>query len=151
MSLSATLALLASPPLVNEEAVALSPTIGWLLLACAVVVFLLGVAQGDRWRRLWLRTEDPRALGLFRILFAAWVLMNVGGLWGHFTFLFTDEGIFSTDTARELLAREQFAGYGDGVGESQNHSSENFGRSSRCCGSGTRRRRSGCSSRRSPR
>jgi hypothetical protein len=117
MSLSATLALLASPPLVNEEAVALSPTIGWLLLACAVVVFLLGVAQGDRWRRLWLRTEDPRALGLFRILFAAWVLMNVGGLWGHFTFLFTDEGIFSTDTARELLAREQFAGYGDGVGE----------------------------------
>jgi len=109
--------VLTDAPLVNEEAVALSPTIGWLLLACAVVVVLLGVAQADRWRRLWLRTEDPRALGLFRVLFAAWVLMNVGGLWDHFTFLFTDEGIFSTDTARELLAREQFVGYGDGVGE----------------------------------
>jgi hypothetical protein len=108
---------LAAPPLVNEEAVALAPTIGWLLLACAVVALLLGVAQADRWRRLWLRTEDPRALGLFRILFAVWVLLNVGGLWEHFTFLFTDEGIFSTDTARELLAREQFVGHGDGVGE----------------------------------
>jgi len=108
---------LASAPIVNEQAVALAPTLGWLLLACGVVVFLLGIAQADRWRRLWLRTEDPRALGLFRILFAIWVLLNVGGLWEHFTFLFTDEGIFSTDTARELLAREQFAGYGDGVGE----------------------------------
>jgi hypothetical protein len=78
-------------------------------------VFLLGISQADRWRRLWLRTEDPRALGLFRVLFAAFVLLNVGGLWEHFTFLFTDEGIFSTDTARELLAREQFAGYGDGA------------------------------------
>ena len=105
-----------SPP-VNELAVQLSPTIGWLLLACAVVVVLLGVVQAERWRRLWLRVEDPRALGLFRILFAAWVLMNVGGLWEHFTFLFTDEGLFSTDTARELLARDQFVGYGDGVGE----------------------------------
>jgi hypothetical protein len=38
--------------------------------------------------------------------------MNIGGLYEHFIFLFTDEGIFSTDTARELLAREQFAGHG---------------------------------------
>ena len=105
------------PPPVNDLAVALSPTIGWLLLACAVVVVLLGIAQSDRWRRLWLRTEDPRAIGLFRILFALFVLLNVGGLYEHFTFLFTDEGIFTTDAARELLARDQFAGYGDGVGE----------------------------------
>ena len=90
---------LGSGKLVNEQAVQLSPTIGWLLLACAVVVLLLGISQADRWRRLWLRTEDPRALGLFRILFAVFVLLNVGGLWEHFTFLFTDEGIFSTDTA----------------------------------------------------
>jgi len=107
---------LAAEVLVNEQAVQLSPTLGWLLLACAVVLLLLGISQADRWRRLWLRTEDPRALGLFRILFAIFVLLNVGGLWEHFTFLFTDEGIFSTDTARELLAREQFAGYGEGVG-----------------------------------
>lgn len=102
---------------VNELAVQLSPTIGWLLLACAVVVFLLGIVQKDRWRRLWLRTEDPRALGFFRICFALFVLLNVGGLYEHFTFLFTDEGIFSTDTARELLAKEQFLGYGDGIRE----------------------------------
>ena len=105
-------ALGADSPPVNDLAVSLSPTIGWLLLAAVVVVYLLGIAQSDRWRRLWLRTEDPRALGLFRILFAAFVLMNIGGLYEHFIFLFTDEGIFSTDTARELLAREQFLGFG---------------------------------------
>jgi hypothetical protein len=110
-------ALLSDAPPVNELAVALSPAVGWLLLACAVVVALLGVAQSDRWRRLWLRTEDPRALGLFRILFALFVILNVGGLYEHFTFLFTDEGIFAGDTARELLAREQFVGFGDGVSE----------------------------------
>ena len=104
-----------SPP-VNELAVQLSPTIGWLLLAAVVVVFMLGISQADRWRRLWLRTEDPRALGLFRVLFAAFVLMNIGGLYEHFTFLFTNEGIFSTDTARGLLARDQFAGFGGGPG-----------------------------------
>ena len=110
-------ALRVADPPVNDLAVALAPTIGWLLLAAAVVVFLLGITQADRWRRLWLRTEDPRALGLFRVLFAAFVLMNIGGLWEHFIFLFTSEGLFTTDTARELLAREQFAGFGDGVSE----------------------------------
>jgi hypothetical protein len=143
-----TLGLLAaSTDTINPEALALAPTIGWLLLACAVVVVLLGVAQADRWRRLWLRSEDPRALGLFRILFAAAVLMNVGGLWEHFTFLFTDEGLFASDTARELLAREQFAGYGE-TGSSSAAPCCNLlkGRSTRCCGSGTRRRPSGCTS-----
>ena len=111
------LAFLSETPPVNDLAVALSPTIGWLLLAAVVVVFMLGISQADRWRRLWLRTEDPRALGLFRALFAAFVLLNIGGLYEHFIFLFTDEGIFSTDTARELLAREQFAGHGDGLAE----------------------------------
>ncbi len=110
-------ALWADSPPVNELAVQLSPTIGWLLLAAVIVVFLLGISQADRWRRLWLRTEDPRALGLFRALFAAFVLLNIGGLYEHFTFLFTSDGIFSTDTARELLASQQFAGYGDGVRE----------------------------------
>ena len=111
---------LGSGKLGNEQAVQLSPTIGWLLLACAVVVLLLGISQADRWRRLWLRTEDPRALGLFRILFAVFVLLNVGGLWEHFTFLFTDEGIFLSDAARQLVAAGQFKGFGEGMGDDPN-------------------------------
>ena len=98
---------------VNEQAVALSPTIGWLLLACATVFFLLWILQADRWRRLWLRTEDPRTIGLFRILFALFVILNIDGLWQHWEFLFTDEGIFFTDTARQNLASKQFAGFGN--------------------------------------
>ncbi len=102
--------------IVNQDAVALSPTIGWLLLGCATIAALLFILQGDRFRRLWMRTEDPRALGLFRIFFAIFVLCNINGLWEHFTYLFTDEGIFFSDTARQLLAGKQFAGFGDGRG-----------------------------------
>ncbi|MCA9717962.1 MAG: hypothetical protein KC468_25035, partial [Myxococcales bacterium] len=97
----------------NEQAVALSPTIGWLLLACATTFFLLWILQADRWRRLWLRTEDPRTIGLFRVLFALFVILNVDGLAEHWEYLFTDEGIFFTDTARQSLASKQFAGFGN--------------------------------------
>ncbi len=99
--------------IVNTEAVALSPTIGWLLLTCAIVFGLLMISYREQWRRLWLRLEDPRTIGIFRFLFAIAILLNVNGLWEHFHYLFTDEGIFFTDTAREVLAKKQFAGFGD--------------------------------------
>ncbi len=98
---------------VNTDAVALSPTIGWLLLACATILVLLFILHREQWRRLWMRLEDPRAIGLFRILFAVFVLLNVNGLWEHFYYLFTDEGIFFSDTARQVLASKQFEGFGD--------------------------------------
>jgi hypothetical protein len=49
--------------------------------------------------------EDPRAMALFRIVFAFFVLCNINGLWEHFRFLFTDEGIFPADLAHHLFAR----------------------------------------------
>jgi len=105
--------LLAADRVVNTTAVALSPTIGWLLLAGAFTLCLVFIRYRESWRRLWLGLEDPRTLGLFRILFALFVLLNVNGLWEHFRFLFTDEGIFLSDTARQVLAAKQFAGFGD--------------------------------------
>ncbi|MEM6994642.1 MAG: hypothetical protein AAF721_29270, partial [Myxococcota bacterium] len=99
----------------NEEALALAPTIGWWMFFCAVCAVTLFIVYREGWRRLWLRAEDPRAMGLFRIVFGFCALCNVNGLWELFHYLFTDEGIFVTDVARQVYAREQFVGFGNGL------------------------------------
>ncbi len=99
----------------NQDAIALSPTVGWWFLGCAVLVFLLFIVVSDRWRRYWLTMEDPRSLALFRIVFGFFLICNVNGMHEYFMYLFTDEGIFTADVARQLHAAAQFAGFGDGT------------------------------------
>jgi hypothetical protein len=101
----------------NEEALALAPTIGWLMLACAIFAAIILVSYREGWRRLWLRMDDPRAMGAFRVAFGLCTVCNVNGLWELFPYLFTDEGLFVTDVAREVMAREQFEGFGNGLGD----------------------------------
>ena len=110
-------AALAEDRIPNEEAIALSPTIGWLLLGCAVFVYLIFALQNERWRRFWFTTEDPRPVALFRIVFAFLCICNINDLYEYFEFLFTDEGIFLSDAARQLVAAGQFKGFGDGIGD----------------------------------
>ncbi len=98
----------------NLEAIAMSPTVGWALLACAVVVALLILGRGERWRQFWLTVEDPRTMGILRILIAGIALCNINSLWEYFEFLFTDEGIFSAGDAQEFFAPAQYKGYNDG-------------------------------------
>jgi hypothetical protein len=101
----------------NEEALALAPTVGWLMLVCAAFAAVIFVSYREGWRRLWLRMDDPRSIGAFRIVFGICALCNVNGLWELFEYLFTDEGLFVTDVAREVMAREQFEGFGNGLGD----------------------------------
>jgi hypothetical protein len=102
-----------APP--NVEALALGPTIGWLLFVCALAFAAIVLLDLERWRRFWLRSEDPRSIAAFRIAFAVVLLLNINNMWPHFEFLFTDEGLFMTDSARQNLAGGQFAGYGEGL------------------------------------
>ena len=99
---------------INEEAAALSPTTGWLFLVAAIAVVGYFILHSDRWRRYWLEREDPRSIGLYRIVFGFFVLANMNDFYEYFTFLFTDEGIFTADIARHVHARGQFRGFGDG-------------------------------------
>ena len=103
----------------NQEAIALSPTVGWWVLAGAVALSCVFLLQSERWRRWWLTTEDPRTVGLFRIVFGFFVIANVNGMWEFFTYLFTDEGIFTADVARQVFASHQFAGFGDGLADDE--------------------------------
>ncbi|MCA9649198.1 MAG: HTTM domain-containing protein [Myxococcales bacterium] len=99
----------------NEEALALGPLTGWLMLLAALAVVSLLVLTHERWRRWWLQLEDPRSIGLYRIVFGFFVICNMNDFYEYFTFLFTDEGIFTADVARHVHARGQFAGFGDGL------------------------------------
>jgi hypothetical protein len=101
----------------NLDAVALSPTVGWLMLLGAVALFALLALNAERWRRWWLQREDPRSIGMYRIVFGFFVICNMNDFWEYFHFLFTDEGIFTADVARQVHASAQFAGFGDGFTE----------------------------------
>jgi hypothetical protein len=107
--------LLATDRIPNQEAIALSPVAGWILLLCGCCVGLLLALDREALRRIFLRLEDPRPMGLFRILFGLCAMANINGLWEHFHYLFTDEGIFLTDVARHVYARGQFVGFGNGL------------------------------------
>jgi hypothetical protein len=100
----------------NLEALALGPTIGWLVFVCVLCLAAIVLLDRERWRRFWLRTEDPRAIAAFRIGLATVLLLNINNMWQHFELLFTDEGLFMTESARQQLAGGQFKGYGEGVG-----------------------------------
>lgn len=99
----------------NAEAIALSPTLMWLFLIAAICAALMFITTADRWRRWWLTLEDPRAIAMFRIVFTWCVIINITMMGDYFTFLFTDEGIFTTDVARQVFAAKQFEGFGDGM------------------------------------
>jgi hypothetical protein len=103
----------------NEAALALGPTTGWLMLLGALALAVLLLLEPERWRRWWLQLEDPRAIALYRIVFGFFVICNVNDLWEYFTFLFTDEGIFTADVARQVHAKAQFEGFGDGLTEDE--------------------------------
>ena len=98
--------LLAKAHETNYDALALSPTIGMLLLACAICAFVMFAMHGDKWRRWWLTTEDPRGIAVFRIVFTFFLICNINGMWEFFEYLYTDEGIFTADVAwNEILPR----------------------------------------------
>jgi len=105
----------ASPP-PNLEALALAPTVGWLMLLAFALVVVIFIVHRETWRRIFLRAEDPRSIAAFRIVFGLLTLANINGLWELFHYLFTDEGLFLTDVAQEVFARDQFEGFGDGIG-----------------------------------
>jgi hypothetical protein len=104
-------------PIPNQAALALAPTVGWLMLLAFALIVAIFIIHRDTWRRIFLRAEDPRSIAAFRIAFGLMTLANINGLWELFHYLFTDEGLFFADVAQEVFAKEQFDGFADGIGD----------------------------------
>jgi hypothetical protein len=113
------LALAEEEEVPNYAAVALSPVVGWLFFAALLGLVAFFLAHRESWRRLFLRVEDPRPMAAMRIVFGLCAISNINELSDQFIYLFTDEGIFSTDVAQHFRARQQFAGFGDGTAETE--------------------------------
>jgi len=103
-------------PIPNLDALALAPTVGWLMLTGFALLVAIFVIHRETWRRLFLRAEDPRSIAAFRIAFGLMTMANINGLWELFHYLFTDEGLFFADVAQQVFAKEQFEGFADGIG-----------------------------------
>ena len=101
----------------NQDALARAPVAGWLMLGAAIGLAALIFAHREAFRRLVLKAEDPRTMGAFRIAFGLCTLCCINGMWELFEYLFTDEGLFPTEIARQVVAAEQFAGFGNGLDE----------------------------------
>jgi ABC-type sulfate transport system permease component len=71
-------------PIPNLEALALAPTVGWLMLLAFALIVAIFTIHRETWRRLFLRAEDPRSLAAFRIAFGLMTLANINGLWELF-------------------------------------------------------------------
>jgi hypothetical protein len=102
-------------PIPNLEALALAPTVGWLMLLAFALLVAIFVVHRETWRRIFLRAEDPRSIAAFRVAFGLMTMANINGLWELFYYLFTDEGLFFADVAQQVFAKEQFDGFSDGV------------------------------------
>jgi ABC-type sulfate transport system permease component len=68
----------------NEDAIARAPTAGWMMLFLAVCLAVILLVHREGFRRLWMRAEDPRTMGVFRIAFAICAMCNINGLWELF-------------------------------------------------------------------
>ena len=51
----------------NLDALALAPTVGWLMLLAFALVVVIFTVHRETWRRLFLRAEDPRSRLLKRV------------------------------------------------------------------------------------
>ncbi len=118
-NLGAALFAFADDKVPNEAARELSPQVGWVVLLGTLALCTLFILHSERWRRWWLTVEDPRAMAVYRIVFGFFVICNVNDFFEYFTFLFTDEGIFTADVARQVHAPAQFKGFGDGFSEDE--------------------------------
>lgn len=92
-------------PAMATDALALAFVV---LAAVLVALHRRGVA-----RVLW-RDEDPRTMAVFRIATGLCVLAWAIDLWPLLDYLFSDEGLFLREAARQTLATETFAGVADG-------------------------------------
>jgi hypothetical protein len=70
----------------------------WLFLALVVAFFAL---RPELWRRLWFKRVDPRPAGLLRIAFGTAILWTFIDLAMIAEILFTDEGLYTTELARQ--------------------------------------------------
>jgi hypothetical protein len=90
------------------------PSTDVLALAFVAIAALLVVLHRRGVARVLWREEDPRTMAALRIATGLCTLGWALDLWPLVDYLFSDEGLFLRETARQVHFAEAFAGVGDG-------------------------------------
>lgn len=85
-----------------------------LALLLVVLAACLVLLHAETCRRWLMRTEDARTMAAFRIACGVCTIGWTLELWPLLDYLFSDDGLFLTDTARQVFAARGFAGIADG-------------------------------------
>lgn len=105
------LALLAEEyPKVDWE---LQAHVGWLSLALLTLLAVWAWARSESFRRAVFAREDPRLFALMRIILGLFTIQCFWNLRPYWRMLWSDEGIFDLELARQRLARVELSGWNE--------------------------------------
>jgi hypothetical protein len=105
------LALLAEEyPKVDWE---LQVHVGWLSLALLTLLAVWAWARSESFRRAVFAREDPRLFALMRIVLGLFTIQCFWNLRPYWRMLWSDEGIFDLELARQRLARVELLGWNE--------------------------------------
>ena len=85
--------------------------IGWLALLLLTLLLVWVWTRAESFRRAIFAREDPRLWATFRIGLGLLTFQNYWNLKMHWRMLWTDEGMFTTEEARERLGRSAMSGW----------------------------------------
>ncbi|HRI11277.1 MAG TPA: hypothetical protein PKW35_25840, partial [Nannocystaceae bacterium] len=111
MLFASALRLLDENPTYLKLPVEVGTQVSWLCLGLGVLVLLWAWTRVESVRRSLLALEDPRMLAVMRIGFA---LMTIQCFWNmkpHWRFLWSDEGLYLLEEARQRLGRSALSGW----------------------------------------
>ncbi len=103
--------LLAKSPKYPKVPPELTTEIGWLSLAIVLFVLYWVWTRAESVRRSVLALEDPRTYAVLRVGFALMTIQCFWNLRPYWRMLWSDEGIFSLEEARQRFARTALQGW----------------------------------------
>jgi hypothetical protein len=85
--------------------------VGWLVLGCTAALLVWAWCRAESFRRGVLGREDPRVYAVLRVGVAIMTIQCFWNLEPYWRMLWSDEGIFLMDQARERLGRTEMRGW----------------------------------------
>jgi hypothetical protein len=85
--------------------------VGWLSLAVLTLLAIWAWSRSESFRRAVFAREDPRLFALMRIVLAVFTFQCFWNLRPYWRMLWSDEGIFDLELARQRLGRVELSGW----------------------------------------
>jgi hypothetical protein len=85
--------------------------LGWLCLALLTLLAVWAWSRSESFRRAVFAREDPRLFALMRIVLGVFTIQCFWNLRPYWRMLWSDEGVFDLELARQRLGRTELSGW----------------------------------------